>query len=82
MHAVWLVDTIKQLAVQLPLKGQYYGEMGNNINTFKLHLPSRPVRVTMGKLIGSANENNSLLKKVRLQEDIPRKERVAAAYKG
>ena len=42
--AIWLVDTIKQLAVQLPLKGQYYGEIESTNNRYKLHLPSRPVR--------------------------------------
>ena len=58
--AVWLVDTIKQLAVQLPLKGQYYGEIGRNGNAPRLALPQRPVHALTSGLVTRSHENNSL----------------------
>ncbi len=72
--SVWLVDTIKQLAIQLPLKGQYYGEIESNGSRQRTQPPQRPVRATMGKPIVGSNENNPLLKRVRLQEDTSSKQ--------
>jgi acetyltransferase-like isoleucine patch superfamily enzyme/O-antigen/teichoic acid export membrane protein len=74
MASIWLVDTIKQLSVQLPLKGQYYGEIESSVSGHGLHLPPRSIEVTANKPVMSSSENSPSFKKIRLQEDISSEE--------
>ncbi|GAC1683054.1 MAG: hypothetical protein PVS3B3_03540 [Ktedonobacteraceae bacterium] len=70
---IWLVDTLKQLVVQLPLKGQYYGSTGSNDNRRRLDPPQRPIYTSTSRRITHSNAHGPFLKRVRLQEEIASK---------